>query len=467
MKSPKRKASSRIWRSYENFVKSKLIVSRFTERTIVTLLIGGWSIHQGQSVIQKQRHIISQIPDLQQKQFDRVKKKLGEAPHSGFWAYETFLYTFQPPSSWAGLAIGLRDIHPYVLKIRLLGLIPQLYESEIGNPTHRLSGNLDFAFVIVYLLPLLIIVLCYNLLSYEKENGTLGLLHSQPTPLRVLILLKFLVRFVVVQLFFSGLLAFGVIYTGAEFDTTSLSWQIIIITYSGFWFALSFLVVSFGRFSSLNAAVLSGSWVLFAILIPACLNLYATSRFATAEGIDLTIRQRQEMNSYWDRPKEEAFKLFFKDYPEWRVIPPVTKRFAWKWYYAMHQAGDNSVKGLSNNYFRSLEQRQNWTNQSSKYSPSLSVYTMLTSLANTGLPTQLSYLDNVRHFHEEMKRFFYPLIFNELNFQQDDYARLPRYISRTGMKKVAISCQSMPILIVTVILITIGSCFFPKGSGSQ
>ena len=98
----------------------------------------------------------------------------------------------------------------------------------------------------------------------------------------------------------------------------------------------------------------------FVILIPACLNLYAQLRFATPQGIELTIRQCQEMNSYWDKPKDEAFQAFSKTYPEWKDTPPVTKRFAWKWYYAMHQAGDDSVLDLSDRYMRSLKQRQLW-----------------------------------------------------------------------------------------------------------
>ena len=115
-----------------------LIIDRVAIVSIfVTVLIGCWSIHQGQFVIQRQRQVISQIPDWQQAQFTRARKKLGSHPHAGYLAYETFLYTHNPPSPWAGLATGLRNIHPFALKIRLLGLIPQIYESEIRNPLHH------------------------------------------------------------------------------------------------------------------------------------------------------------------------------------------------------------------------------------------------------------------------------------------------------------------------------------------
>ena len=48
-------------------------------------------------------------------------------------------------------------------------------------------GRFDLAFVLIYLYPLLILALTYNLLSAEKEQGTLALALSQPVSLRTLV----------------------------------------------------------------------------------------------------------------------------------------------------------------------------------------------------------------------------------------------------------------------------------------
>jgi ABC-2 type transport system permease protein len=69
-----------------------------------------------------------------------------------------------------------------------------IHNNDIENPSHLLSGHFDLAFVIVYLFPLLIFALSYNLLSAEREIGTLRLLMSQPLALRTLVPGKVLVR---------------------------------------------------------------------------------------------------------------------------------------------------------------------------------------------------------------------------------------------------------------------------------
>ena len=66
--------------------------------------------------------------------------------------------------------------------------------AELENPQRLLSGRLDLAFVLIYLYPLLILAISYNLLSAEQEQGTLALLLSQPVSLRTVILAKVAVR---------------------------------------------------------------------------------------------------------------------------------------------------------------------------------------------------------------------------------------------------------------------------------
>ena len=126
----------------------------------------------------------------------------------------------------------------------------------------------------------------------------------------------------------------------------------------------------------------------------------------------------------------------------------------------MHQAGDHSVNDLSENYFHSMKRRQDWTRKSSLFSPSLSVNFMLTSLAHTGLSTQLVYLDNVRRFHETMKEFFYPLIFNEHNFNDEDYSRLPHYNFDAELNGVAIARSTTLIMLITILFLIIGLSIF-------
>jgi ABC-2 type transport system permease protein len=82
-------------------------------------------------------------------------------------------YAVMPPAPLAPLAIGQSDLLPYYYKISLRSRDTMLGNDEIENPVHLLSGRFDLAFVTIYLYPLVILALSYNLISAEKEDGTL------------------------------------------------------------------------------------------------------------------------------------------------------------------------------------------------------------------------------------------------------------------------------------------------------
>jgi ABC-2 type transport system permease protein len=52
-------------------------------------------------------------------------------------------FTRHEPSRFAALSVGLRDVNPYNLKVRMLALEGQLYDSDISNPATLALGNFD------------------------------------------------------------------------------------------------------------------------------------------------------------------------------------------------------------------------------------------------------------------------------------------------------------------------------------
>ncbi len=89
-----------------------------------------------------------------------------------------------------------------------------LNNDEIENPVHLISGRFDVAFVILYLYPLVILAISYNLISREQESGTLAMTLAQPVSLEEVVLGKIVFRFLFVVaigivLFIGGLIATG------------------------------------------------------------------------------------------------------------------------------------------------------------------------------------------------------------------------------------------------------------------
>ena len=60
----------------------------------------------------------------------------------------------------------------------MLALEGQIYEADTGNPELSSLGRLDFAFVIALLLPLVLILLLYDLEGRERREGRYELLNT-------------------------------------------------------------------------------------------------------------------------------------------------------------------------------------------------------------------------------------------------------------------------------------------------
>ncbi|MGL5005185.1 MAG: ABC transporter permease, partial [Casimicrobium sp.] len=92
-----------------------------------------------------------------------------------------------PYLALAPIAFGQSDMLPNYYRMTYRSKASFMDEGELENPWNLLSGRFDLAFVIVVLMPLAILALCYNLLSGEREQGTLRLLLAQPISVRTLV----------------------------------------------------------------------------------------------------------------------------------------------------------------------------------------------------------------------------------------------------------------------------------------
>src|SRR5688500_5228533 len=106
----------------------------------------------------QQQTTIARALETQTKELAaQASQHAGAGKDAGDTGYYTFHATWDPPTPLAFAALGQRDVQPYLLRVRLLGLQAQLYESENFNAEMVLPGTFDFAFVLVYLMPLVVI----------------------------------------------------------------------------------------------------------------------------------------------------------------------------------------------------------------------------------------------------------------------------------------------------------------------
>lgn len=401
---------------------------------IVVMLLAAVSLWAGMAEVSRQREAIERIQPQQAADVAAVAAWVSKAGDPGEAAYYTFHATWDSPSTLAFAAIGQRDVSPYLLRVRALGLEAQLYEGENYNADLAVAGRFDWAFVVTYLAPLFVILLLHDVRSGEREAGRLMLLTSMARREPAL-----WSRWIVLRLVLLWAALCVPFVVAAALSGTSIA-QIgaasgIAFAYLTFW-ALICLWIDRLRWSSLaNAATLAAVWLIATLILPALAHLGINAAIAVPQGVELTLAQRENVNGAWDLPKETTMDAFFRTHPEWATTAPV-EGFHYKWYYAFHQVGDESVADQSAAYREGLMAREHWARRIAIVLPAVAVQTTMHRLARTDLEAQLDYLDRVREFHGRLRHFYYPYVFNEQPFREADFAKAPRWSELNALRKL-------------------------------
>jgi len=395
---------------------------------VLLALLSALSVWTGLQAVSQQRASLERIAASHAEDFAAIaaKQLKGGAAEAGSVGYYLPHLTVNPPSPLAFAAIGQRDLQPQALRVRLLGLHSQLYESEAINPELAMPGRFDFAFVLVFLAPLFVIALMHDLVSSEREAGRLRLLASLPAAAANTWRRRVGLRYGLLWLAALLPVAAGALVAGAGLAGFAAI-ALVATLYLAFWFGLASWVAARARTSSSSAAILLACLVGLTMILPTLADAAIARLSPVSKGVELALSQRQAVHAGWDIPKPETFAKFFRTHPEWKDTPPVEGRFHWKWYYAMHQAGDDAVAADVAHYRASMQAREDWTARVGLVLASVNVQMLLHRLADTDLVGQLAYQDRIAAYHTQLRRFFYPYLFGERAMTQGDLAKMPRY----------------------------------------
>jgi len=353
-----------------------------------------------------------------------VKKHAGN--DAGAAAYYRFHATWDAPAPLAFAALGQRDVSPTMLRVRALALEAQIYESEAGNPELALPGRFDFAFVLIYLAPLVLIALLHDLWSAEREAGRLASLQAMPFARWRVWSARALVRSALVAV--ALIIPFLVGAMSRSASVTEIAQSVgLILALVAFWTAAALIVAARGARSAANAATLAALWFALTLIAPAAANLAINAATPIPQGAALVRENREAVHDAWDLDRNATLTRFYQIHPEWAGSAPVGIAFDWKWYYAFQQLGDERVATMSRAYRAGVALRERRAGLVSWALPPIAIQRGLHRLANTDVSAQLAYQDRVRAFHDRLRRFYYPYLFDGTPFTPARFDSAPEY----------------------------------------
>lgn len=378
---------------------------------ILILLISGFAgLYFGKKFIHQQDQVIEKASRMQQEQTGTNIKHFGKDP--GLLLYHNKFSMVNVPDRWAAFANGQRDINPYLLSVTMLAVEGQIYDTDLSNPSTLLLGNMDLAFVFIFLFPLVIIAFTYSLLSSDQESGVWALVKSQSGSLMQVLWRKLSIRIISIFAVAIVLMISAIFYLHLPVDLRFLLIFLLLSLYLLFWFSLSFWVISLGRSSNYNAVLLISFWVVLNVIAPAMLNVWLTQRYPVPEALETLVKQREGYHEKWDIDKSKTMDKFYQHYPQFKQYPfPAELSFSWYWYYAMQQMGDDEALAGAISMSEKLVKRHQFTNLTTLFLPGIQTQLRLNEMAGSDLENHLNFQKAVKAYHEKIRLYFYPLIF--------------------------------------------------------
>jgi ABC-2 type transport system permease protein len=317
----------------------------------------------------------------------------------------------------------------------MLALEGQIYESDAQNAELAQAGKIDFVFIISALSPLIIILLFHDLFANERNSGRHDLLVSTSISSFSLWGARSIVRFL--ALFVCLMLPF---YIGAAISSVSVTMVVaisaIVLVYMLLWTLLSIWWAQKQNTAPRIASSLIGIWVLFAFIIPILGDLAINHSVHSPKGGDIVLTQREAVNDGWDLPKEATLKAFVETHPEYKDNLQFKNTWAWNWYYAFQQVGDQTAAELSQAYRDASQRKYELAGWVSLLSPPMLVQRSMTRMAETDALAAFEYEQQIRDFHKALRMFYYPFMFGDVEFEKQALNEMPDFeVIKTHVSK--------------------------------
>jgi len=394
---------------------------------LVVFCLSSVAVYSGMSAVRHQNATIEYLLEA-----DR-EDRLAQVPRLKDWgsaAYYTFHFTYERPSDFAFAAMGQRDSLPWKHRIRMLALEGQIYERDAGNPLLAMIGRLDFAFLAAFILPLVIIILLYDVRAGERSAGRHDLLVAIAGRALSFWLIRALLRSMAIFLCLIIPLVFAGVLAGTLAST--LIWaSMLILAYTLFWTLVCHWFAAWHRPAPVILVSLLGVWLLLAVVVPAGGRLSIDRSVEIPSGADILMTQRETVNDAWDLPKAVTMDAFVERHPEWSGKVKIEHSFEWKWYYAFQQVGDQQTEALTLAYQQGRLQRDSLADTVSLLAPPSLLERSLQALAKTDLNAAIAYEARVRGFHTQLREFFYPKLFGDESFDVSELQNMPIFGDET------------------------------------
>jgi ABC-2 type transport system permease protein len=332
------------------------------------------------------------------------------------------------PAPLALVAIGQSDLLPPAIRVTTGSKDGFLFADEIDNPANLMSGATDLAFVVVFVYPLVILAMTFNLLAGEREQGTLAMTLASARRPGAALAGKVAARVAAPIAAMLLAVAAGVwIFAGWD-RLASLGFAallVLVLLYGLFWAALAAAVDGLGRGSAFNALTLVGAWVAITMILPAAINSLAAFAHPAPSRIDMVLAARAASTDA-DRARDASLARYAQEHgeaggPKGGPQEMTLRRLA------TQEAAFQRVEAIVAEHDAQLARRRELADRLGYLSPAYLTYQALADVAGAGEARYRAFLERIRAFHVDWRDFFLSRARAGASLTAQDYAAMPKF----------------------------------------
>ncbi len=293
-------------------------------------------------------------------------------------------------------------------------------------------SQVDWAFIIGYVLSLIAILFTFDAVSGERERGTLRLMLANAIPRHTVLIGKFLGALVSVSIPFilAVLVNLLLISTANTVHLTAEAWGrlciifFLALLYTSLFLALGLLVSTRVQRSAVSLMILLLTWVTFVVFMPSTLASIA-SNFSPAMSFDEFWKRRNPIQeNLWDKYKEGL---------------------------RSSKSDDGRLRAKSEFYTENAEREERWHEEQLKYrtsqvhraraitsiSPATLLQHLIEAFAGTGFERHLQFVGNTQRYARQFREFI-------VDTDRGDPKSLHIIGVREGMSQKPVSSAAVP-----------------------
>ncbi len=311
---------------FRHFVKSKAKLFSY----LLFMLLCMFSIYNGFEIMQKQIETIEEINTKKETDtfeliewFEKNKKGPTDKPwvniEDPYWSIRyTPSYVFKTPSPLFPLGIGQSEQYGFYKKVtRWSSTYDTDMVEEISNYERLIHGNIDFSFLIIFLLPILIIILTYNINGLEKDLKFHKLISVQNRKINYwlfnrLLFYLFLILFSVDTL----ILSVG-LFNDLACDLISILKIIFLSNLYIFFISVIFYFLNKHAKNSKSVAFkMISVWLMLCVVIPGSVHQYASFKYPTNYMTDFLDVNRKQTYEVFKLDDLDLYDVLIEMHPE-------------------------------------------------------------------------------------------------------------------------------------------------------